>query len=250
MKAAQEELERRVAERTTDLIDANERLRVLSRRLIEVQEMERRTIARDLHDEIGQALTAMKLNLRELCDLPQGASLEVHVTDSLEILDQVLQHIRSLVLDLRPSLLDELGLVPALRWYVGRQAGRAGWDLKFCADGITMRPSADVEIACFRVTQEALTNVARHAQAKKVDVRLEMGNQELALIIRDDGIGFDPQYIRTGTPPGTSVGLSGMEERVRLVGGQIAIHSAPAMGTEIRATFAIPSRPDGMEHEQ
>ena len=243
LKAAHEELERHVRERTADLVDANERLKVLSGRLIEIQELERRAIARDLHDEIGQALTAMKLNLRELQDQPVGTSVEPHIADSLEILDQVLHHIRSLALDLRPSLLDELGLVPALRWYAARQAERAGWQLQFRADGITMRPSADVEIACFRLTQEALTNVARHAQAKRIDVRLEMKNHELTLIIRDDGIGFDLQQMRSGPQAGTSVGLSGMEERVRLVGGQIIIQSAPGLGTEVRATFALLPQP-------
>ncbi len=243
LKVAHEELERHVTERTLDLSEANERLKVLSGRLIEIQELERRAIARDLHDEIGQALTAMKLNLRELRDLPNGTSVERQVTDSLEILDQVLQHVRSLALDLRPSLLDELGLVPAMRWYVGRQAERAGWILEFCADGMTERPSADVEIACFRLTQEALTNITRHAQAKKIEVRLEMDDGSVILTIRDDGIGFEPSYIRSVVRAGTSVGLSGMEERVRLVGGQLAIHSAPARGTLIRATFCMPQGP-------
>ncbi|MET0515627.1 MAG: PAS domain S-box protein [Nitrospiraceae bacterium] len=244
LKAAHEELERHVRERTADLVDANERLKVLSGRLIEIQELERRAIARDLHDEIGQALTAMKLNLRELQDLPDRTSVQAHIADSLEILDQVLHRVRSLALDLRPSLLDELGLVPALRWYAARQAERAGWQLEFSADGVTMRPSAEVEIACFRLTQEALTNVARHAHAGRIDVRLELKDHELTLIIRDDGIGFDPQEMRSGARAGMSIGLSGMEERVRLVGGQMVIQSAPAMGTEIRATFTLPPRPD------
>ena len=224
LKATHEELELRVTERTAALSEANERLRVLSRRLMEIQELERRAIARDLHDEIGQALTAIKLNLRELRTLPNCEPVEEQIADSLEILAQVLQRVRSLALDLRPSLLDELGLVPALRWYVGRQAERAGWDLHFMAEGVTTRPSPELEITCFRLTQEALTNIARHSQATKVEVRLESGDRELALVIRDNGVGFDPQAIRAGARVGTSVGLSGMEERVRLVGGQFDIH--------------------------
>ena len=246
LRVAHEELEQRVTERTAALRDANERLRVLSRRLMEIQELERRAIARDLHDEIGQALTAIKLNLRELRTLPNCEPVEEQIADSLEILAQVLQRVRSLALDLRPSLLDELGLVPALRWYVGRQAERAGWDLKFFAEGVTSRPSPDIEIACFRLTQEALTNVARHAQAKNVEVRLETRQQELSLVIRDNGIGFDPEAIRTGARAGTSVGLSGMEERVRLAGGHITIDSTPAVGTEIRASFPTSMGPDGV----
>lgn len=237
LRNAHEELEARVLERTAALREANERLRVLSRRLMEIQESERRAIARDLHDEIGQALTAIKLNLREIRTLPNSESVENQIVDSLEILGQVLQHVRSLALDLRPSLLDELGLGPALRWYVGRQAERAGWEALVSAEGLISRPSPEVEIACFRLTQEALTNIARHAQASKVEVRLERSAQALTLVIRDNGIGFDLETVRTGARVGTSVGLSGMEERVQLAGGKVTITSAPAAGTEIRAAF-------------
>jgi signal transduction histidine kinase len=147
-----------------------------------------------LHDEIGQALTAIKLNLREIRTLPGREAGEPQIVDSLEILGQVLQRVRSLALNLRPSLLDELGLGPALRWYVGRQAERAGWDVLISVEALTSRPSPEVEIACFRLTQEALTNVARHSQANKVEVRLERAAQELTLVIRDDGVGFDPGH--------------------------------------------------------
>ncbi len=237
LKDAHEELEVRVTERTADLREANERLRVLSRRLMEIQELERRAIARDLHDEIGQALTAIKLNLRELRTHPNCEPVEDQIADSLEILAQVLHRVRSLALDLRPSLLDELGLVPALRWYVGRQAERAGWQLRFSAEGVTGRPSPEIEIACFRLAQEALTNVVRHSQAKEVDVLLERSSHALTLVIRDNGIGFDQDAVRSGARVGTSVGLSGMEERVRLVGGTFKIESTPSAGTEIRASF-------------
>jgi two-component system sensor histidine kinase UhpB len=243
LKDAHEELELRVTERTAALRDANERLRVLSRRLMEIQELERRAIARDLHDEIGQALTAIKLNLRELRTLPNCEPVEEQIADSLEILAQVLHRVRSMALDLRPSLLDELGLVPALRWYVSRQAERAGWELRFFAEGMTNRPAPEVEITCFRLTQEALTNVVRHSQAKNVEVRLEATPEELVLMIRDNGIGFDPEAVRTGARAGASVGLSGMEERVRLAGGRIAIESTPSVGTEIRATFPTTAVP-------
>ena len=251
LKAAHEELEQRVGERTAALSDANTRLQVLSRRLMEIQELERRAIARDLHDEIGQALTAIKMNLRELGEQRDGSIASAdgkQLCDSLQILDQVLQHIRNLALDLRPSMLDELGLVPALRWYVGKQAERAGWNLQFLADEVMQRPSPEVEISCFRLTQEALTNVARHAQATAVEVRLENDSTTLDLIIRDNGIGFDPNQIRTGARAGTSVGLSGMEERVRLAGGLVQINSSPAAGTEIRASFPLHSGNGETDH--
>lgn len=245
LRTAHEELEVRVLERTAALREANERLRILSRRLMEIQESERRAIARDLHDEIGQALTAIKLNLRELRTGPNSEAVENQIVDSLEILGQVLQRVRNLALDLRPSLLDELGLGPALRWYVGRQAERAGWEALVSAETLASRPSPEIEIACFRLTQEALTNVARHAQANKVEVRLERFPQELNLVIRDNGIGFDPETVRAGSRAGTSVGLSGMEERVQLAGGTVTITSAPGEGTEIRASFPVISIPGG-----
>ena len=252
LKSTHEELERRVEERTTALSEANARLRVLSSRLMEIQESERRSIARDLHDEIGQALTAIKLNLRELGELHEmsdDTAAQNLILDSLEILDQVLKHVRSLALDLRPSMLDELGLIPALRWYVGRQAERAGWELDFQADGVLTRPASEVEISCFRITQEALTNVARHAKAKKVEVRLEMRDRELSLVINDDGQGFDLHRVREEIQAGTTVGLSGMEERVRLVGGRLTITSALEAGTRIHATFPIGSKSEDVENE-
>ena len=249
LKVAHEELELRVNERTLELSDANKRLQILSQRLMEIQELERRAIARDLHDEIGQALTAIKLNLRELGEYPTVGEAEKPVTDSLQILDQVLQHIRNLALDLRPSMLDELGLVPALRWYVGRQGKRAGWKTEFLAEETLPRPSSQVEIACFRLTQEALTNVARHAKASALQVRLDIRHRLLNLVIRDDGIGFDTTMIRLGGRTGTSVGLSGMEERVRLAGGSLTIHSTAGVGTEIHATFPLDLEPAETNHE-
>lgn len=239
LEAAHEELERRVTERTAALSEANERLRVLSRRLMEIQETERRAIARDLHDEVGQALTAIRLNLQEIRDAPKSQSVEKEIVDSMQVLDQVLQHVRSIALDLRPSLLDELGLVPALRWYVAKQAERAGWHVDFQVEGMTTRPSPDVEIACFRLTQEALTNVVRHASAQRVKVSLRSDRGTLVLIVRDDGVGFEPQLLRSDPRAQRTVGLSGMEERVRLVGGQFALSSARRQGTEVRATFQL-----------
>lgn len=239
LKAAHEELEHRVRERTIELSEANRRLQILSQRLMEIQESERRAIARDLHDEIGQALTAIKMNVREIGEYTKTVAVEKQVSDSLQILDQVIQHTRNLALDLRPSMLDELGLIPALRWYIGRQAKRAGWKMDFLADETPMRPAAAVEIACFRITQEALTNVARHAKATEVEVRLHMSQTQLDLIIRDNGVGFNVDVFHANRGLETTVGLSGMEERVRLAGGLIRIHSSPATGTEVHASFPL-----------
>jgi signal transduction histidine kinase len=221
----------------------NERLQVLSQRMVEVQEAERRLIARELHDEIGQTLTAVKINLQALQRSANVAENRAILEESVSVVERALQQVRNLSLDLRPSLLDDLGLVPALRWYVDRQAQRAGFTIVFTADSLEARLSPELEIACFRLAQEALTNVARHARAKRVLVELHKRDTELELTIRDDGVGFDVQSALERALRGASLGLLGMDERVSLVGGQMRIESVPMQGTEIHARFplALPS---------
>ena len=228
-----EALEQRAAERQ----QAEEALQILSRQLLEAQENERRHIARELHDEIGQALTAVKINLQAAQRTPEA--LVSYLEDSISIVDRTVQQVRTLSLDLRPALLDDLGLVVALRWYVDRQAQRTGFTAQFVADPLETRPRPDIETACFRVAQEALTNVVRHARAQQVRVELRQRDTELHLLIRDDGKGFDVRTAQERAAQGASMGLLGMQERVWLVGGQIAIESAPAWGTEIRVRFPL-----------
>lgn len=236
LRQAHDELEVRIQQRTKALSEAKERLQILSHRLIEVQEEERRHIARDLHDEIGQSLTAMKLCLREAHQSPEEPAA-TFLADSLDILNQVLQQVRTLALDLRPSLLDELGLKPALKWYLARQGERAGWKTEFDVDDQIDRLSSDIEIACFRTAQEALTNVARHAEATHVSVTLRREDNHLLLSIRDNGKGFDLAQAQARAHGGGSIGLLGMEERVRLVGGQMSIVSSSEAGTTVFARF-------------
>jgi len=220
--------------------EGRERLRSLSRRLVEVQEAERRRIARELHDEIGQALTAVGINLHAAQRLLDTPTLASHLEESISVVQRTLQQVRNLSLDLRPSVLDDLGLVPALRWYVDRQAQQVGFSVQFTADPLEKRLAPDFEIAGFRIVQEALTNVVRHAQAQRVRVELWQHEDELQLIIRDDGVGFDVQAALERAARGASLGLPGMQERAVLVGGQIEIESAPGRGTEIRARFPLP----------
>ncbi len=213
------------------------RLQTLSHRLLEVQETERRSIARELHDEIGQALTSVKINLQTMQRLPELFAGAPYLEDSISLVERTLEQVRNLSLDLRPSLLDDLGLAPALRWYLDRQAQRAGFAMQFVADPWETRLPADLETVCFRVAQEAVTNIVRHAQASQVQVELRRSEVELQLIIRDDGVGFDVREARARAAAGASFGLQGMEERVRLVGGQLEIESTPEQGTQIRARF-------------
>lgn len=239
LRMAHDELELRIQERTMALLDSNERLRELSHRLMNVQETERRQIAHDLHDEIGQSLTAMKLGLREADSELKSGPAAALLTDSLTILDQVIRQVRNLALDLRPSLLDELGLVPALKWYLKKQGERAGWETEyFPALGENHLPP-EVEITCFRIVQEALTNVARYAEATHVQVSLTKQGDRLILDVEDNGKGFNVQQAKTRAKTGVSIGLLGMEERARLVGGELTITSSPKTGTKLTARLPL-----------
>jgi PAS domain S-box-containing protein len=223
--------------------DGRARLQTLSQRLVEAQETERRRVARELHDVIGQALTAVKINLQaaqRLLDVPEP---EERLRQSLEQVvnnvENTLQQVRDLSVNLRPSLLDDLGLVPAVRWYLDRQAQQVGFSAQFFADPtLERRLPPHLEVACFRIVQEALTNVARHAHAQSVRVEMREQNQELVLCIVDDGVGFDVQKALQDSARGVSLGLLGMQERVNLVGGKVEFVSALNKGTTI--TIRLP----------
>jgi len=221
------------------LVGSNERLRELSHRLMNVQEIERRQIAHDLHDEIGQSLTAMKLGLREANRVLEPSPSCALLKESLTILDQVIRQVRNLALDLRPSLLDELGLVPALKWYIKRQGERAGWETEYSPVIMDNHIPAEVKITCFRIVQEALTNVARYAEATHVQVSLKRQNDHLVLVIEDNGKGFNVEQAKTRARSGFSIGLLGMEERARLVGGELTITSSPKSGTQLTASLPL-----------
>jgi signal transduction histidine kinase len=205
----------------------------MSQQLVRAQEDERRHIARELHDEVGQSLTAALLNLQVLEHLRDPSELPARLEDSMVQIERVLQQIRTLSLNLRPALLDDLGLAPALQWLVGRQAERAGFDAKFNADGMDERFAADIEITCFRAVQEAITNIVRYAQAQRVSVELIKHGAELCVSIRDDGVGFDVAAALQRAALGHSMGLLSMQERVLLLGGHMHIESAPGHGASI-----------------
>ena len=247
LQKANDVLEQRVQERTKVLVEMNRERQVLSRRLMEVQETERRAIARELHDEIGQSLTAVKMNLQSMERIaPSLTQLE----DSMGIVEVVLQQVRNISLNLRPSMLDDLGLVPALRWYLDRQSQRAGLTAHFTADDITVPLPQELESTCFRVAQEALTNVIRHAKAQHVYVELQHNENEVNLVIRDDGVGFDVDNAKERATRGASLGVLGMQERVHLINGEIKIGSVPHHGTEIEVRIPIPGTTGSLPIEE
>jgi signal transduction histidine kinase len=218
---------------------ASHKLHVLSHRLVEVQETERRHIARELHDEIGQSLTVAEMNLHAALDAPRAAAVTLRLQDSIEAVERVLEQVKDLSLNLRPSMLDDLGLEPALRWYTQRQAKLSGLQARFRADPLENRVDPVIETECFRVAQEALTNVVRHAQARHVSVDLSRHNGDLQLSVRDDGVGFDVTALREEAVRGASLGLLSMEERAALAGGGFELRSSPGHGTEVRAWFPL-----------
>jgi signal transduction histidine kinase len=217
-----------------------ERLKAMSRRLLTAEEEERRRVAVELHDDLGQVLTAAKINLESAGRSSNVDAAQSHLREAIGCVDQAMQRVRDLALDLRPSVLDDLGLAAALRWYVDRLAQKAHWETHLSIAPIPKMEPA-VETTCFRLAQEALTNVARHAQATHIWFDLDLCGQEVELRLRDDGIGFDVSAARERAIGGASLGLLGMEERVSLAGGQSEILSAPGTGTEVRARFPVRS---------
>jgi signal transduction histidine kinase len=216
-----------------------ERLRILSQRLMEAQESERRHIARELHDEIGQALTMVKINLQTIQRASDPVLVAQRVEESIGVIEPTLQQVRNLSLRLRPSLLDDLGLVAALRWYLDRQSRTGDFALQFKAEPLAKRLPAEIETACFRIVQEAITNVIKHSEAREVDVTLRRFDRFLELVVCDTGIGFNVALAQSRAAEGGSLGLLSMTERASLVGGTFDIRSELGRGTEIRARLPI-----------
>jgi signal transduction histidine kinase len=221
------------------LAENQRRLEVLARQVVQTQEDERARIARELHDEIGQVLTAVNLGLdavQRIADCGPGASKQVDETRSAVAL--AVQQIRDLSLGLRPLILDDLGLVPTLRWYLANQARRTGLTINFSGSLPDNHLSPEIETACFRIVQEAVTNIIRHARAQNVWVEFQqMPGHRVCLTVKDDGSGFDPSLALARWAGNSRLGLAGMQERVRLLGGEIDIQSRDGQGTQINVSF-------------
>ena len=222
----------RVDHRTVDRQRAE--LRAMTRRIITLQEDERTALSRELHDDIGQAITAIKLCAQALDD-EDDSRRAATVAEISDIADQTVVKLRNLSLLLRPPQLDALGLEAALRWQAGALFRGDRPRLVLQLQAVSQRPAPAVELACFRIAQEALTNVLRHAEAQQVVVVLDASGGELCLSVTDDGRGFDPS--RT---PG--LGLVTMRERAQQLGGRFEIDAGDIGGTVVRAW--LPMHPD------
>lgn len=226
--------ERKRAEEIRDklyqqVVSVQKELQHLSHKLIVAQENERHTLSHELHDEIGQALTAVKIDLQRISRMPRN---KIDFNRSIEIVDHAIQQVRRISLNLRPALLDDLGLIPAVRWLLD-QYDQYGVDIFLDIDLPNTRFHPDIEIACYRIIQEAITNTIRHAKANRIEVDLHWVNGWLELRISDDGIGFDVKRALQRARAGDSIGLIGMQERANLVGGRLDIHSSPGKGSII-----------------
>ena len=230
-------------------MEANERviredkgqLQILAAQVITAQEEERKRVARELHDEASQALTTLIIGLETVLEsLPQGLPEPRRQVLALRTLaEQTLDEIRNLALSLRPTVLDDLGLPSAVRWYAKSIGEKAGFKLSLVMLGLEERLPSPVETAVFRIVQEALANVAKHAQAHEVLIHLERSDHQISLLIRDDGQGFNVGKVLSSRNRGAGLGIFGIEERVTILGGNWELQSEAGKGTELRATIPL-----------
>jgi signal transduction histidine kinase len=214
---------------------ARARLQAVSRQLVAVQEAERRQIARDLHDEIGQTLTGLKLVLA-IGTRGTPESVQARLVEAQGLVNDLTARVRELSLELRPAMLDDLGLLPTLLWHVKRYTAQTQIQVILKHSGLERRVDSDVEIAVYRIFQEGLTNVARHASTRELWARIWRTEEHIGVQIEDHGCGFAPEEVLATH---TSSGLAGMVERARLLGGQLTIEAAPGRGTRLTAELPI-----------
>jgi len=232
---------RRLAERhAAELEVVNEELRhaLVSRRLLSAQETERRRIARVLHEDVGQLLTAVRLNLQRL--VPEQTNAPV-VTDTIRLVDITLKEVRALSGDLMPTYLDDLGLGPAVALVASRQGERADHAVVVEQSLGDERLPEPIETAAFRIVRHALTNIARHARAKNVHIAMRRDPQAVELVIADDGVGFDVPSAKARSQAGESLGLVEMAEIAYMAGALLTLTSAEGKGTTVRAQFPLNS---------
>jgi signal transduction histidine kinase len=245
VRSANEELEARVARRTqelqrlyAELRDRDERRAELLKRFLSAQEGERMRLARELHDETCQTIAALSFRLETaLSELPEGEA-RARLEEVKGLAGRALDDLHRVIFDLRPSILDDLGLLAAVRWYAARHLEPLGISVKCEFEDVEDRVPHDVATAVFRIVQEALLNVARHAEAEDVLVQIAADEKRLLIEIEDDGRGFDPKSVELPSETGRGLGLLGMRERVEILGGKMHLDAAPGNGAHL--TFVIP----------
>lgn len=229
-----------MCEDITDRKRAEEHVHALSQRILHVQEAERRRVARELHDGVNQLLSAARYRMERMGKKSARVAPEVGAPEVLDLLDQAIQEVRRISQNLRPAVLDDLGLVAAMRSTCEELRRRTGIEVAFQCSRLPKRLTPDAEMALFRITQEALSNTERHARARNVRVEIRRHGPACELRIHDDGCGFDPSSNSLGRKDGKpGLGLVHMAERARLAGGSLSIKSAAGSGTEILARLPV-----------
>jgi signal transduction histidine kinase len=239
-------LEREVERRLKETIEARADLQALSARLVRAQEDERRTLARELHDEVGQSLSAIMMeasSVRVAADAGEIAGqvrgdIRDRVSSIALMAEKTLNTVRDMALLLRPSMLDDFGLLPALNWHAREMSKRTGLHVRIEADEISDAFPDEHKTCIYRVVQEALNNAARHANARNLQVVVKTEGDRVVFSVRDDGSGFEKRFVR-------GLGLLGMEERVRRLGGELHIDSVIGRGTTISAVLPLPEMAAG-----
>lgn len=230
------QLERQSVAERRHAEEAEHRMRELSQQLVATQEEERKKLSRELHDHVGQVLTALRMELGSIDRLraPQDGALARAVAESRQLVDNMVRTVRDLALGLRPSMLDDFGLQPALEWHARDFTRRYGLPVDLAVSG-DLTSLADPYATCvYRVVQEALTNCVRHAKATRIRVSVDGAGDVLAVRVVDDGVGIKPESRKSG------LGLRGIEERVRDLDGTLEIHSAPGVGTSLTIRIPVP----------
>ncbi|TVS18309.1 MAG: sensor histidine kinase [Gammaproteobacteria bacterium] len=236
-------------ERTEDRIAlarahrSSEEMRLLSRRLLNAQEQERRDIARQLHDQLGQTLTVARLLVESTLEQIEDRDVSGMLQEAMKALESGLKETRTLTGILRPPMLDDLGLVPTLRWLMDRSTAGAGIEVTLDLPPDPGALESEVDVAAYRIAQEAIGNALQHGAPERLFIRLRVRSRVLTLTIEDDGCGFDPAQVLDGAVPFGRSGLLGIRERARALGGAVRIRSLPGQGTVVRAI--LPRRPRG-----
>ena len=233
-----ETLETRVKERTEALRRQEALAHRLLRRALAAQEEERRRISYELHDEIGQSLTALRLDLERLARSSTDRAAKERIAQAQEMVGRVVADLRRVIAALHPGVLDQLGLIPALQWVAERTLRPLGVEVAIQGQTEPRLP-AETELVLFRVAQEAIHNIARHSGASRVEVTLQRESGSIVMIVHDNGRGFDPTAVVPDPDSGRGLGLAGMQERASLVGGHVRILSAPGEGATVEVHIPL-----------
>lgn len=231
LRALNQELEQRVADRTLELRQSRDLLQQFSNHLQNLLEEERKKISREIHDELGQALTGLKMDLKSINKmlLPDQDPIRQKIAASLQLVDNTISTMRRISSDLRPGILDDLGLIAAVEWLVTNFQNRTGIEVEFIVEPMDLEIPREMNTAMYRIIQEALTNVMRHSQASRVTISITGKPEEIEIKIQDNGRGFDDETIRRSR----SLGLTGIRERALLIGGQAKVFGNSGVGTQV-----------------